>query len=236
MRGKEFSPMAYQVYGPKLVATRGFFEDKALESRYLTEEMGTRPLGEHIPLNLTDQYKEEARRLRNQLLMFRFRTFGATRIDARLADHALEPRLNQVFIPLLSIIPDPQAREELKRAARDYQKQLVADRGFEAEAHVLEILRECMGLPQGAEGIALKTITSYFVERHQEEYERKITPRWIGSLLKKLGLKTERLLRNYVIPRSELTKLTRLGEKYGIAVPETPPETRNLPTLVDHDV
>jgi hypothetical protein len=63
--------MAYQVYGPKLVATRGFFEDKALESRYLTEEMGTRPLGEHIPLNLTDQYKEEARRLRNQLLMFR---------------------------------------------------------------------------------------------------------------------------------------------------------------------
>jgi hypothetical protein len=54
VRGREFIPNAYQVYGPKLVATRGFFEDKALESRCLTEEMGTRRLRDEIPLNLTD--------------------------------------------------------------------------------------------------------------------------------------------------------------------------------------
>jgi hypothetical protein len=36
----EINPRAYDVYGPKLVATRVFFEDRALESRFLTEEMG----------------------------------------------------------------------------------------------------------------------------------------------------------------------------------------------------
>ena len=35
----EFNPRAYAVFGPKLVATRGFFQDRALESRCITEEM-----------------------------------------------------------------------------------------------------------------------------------------------------------------------------------------------------
>jgi CHC2 zinc finger len=219
VKGKELSPTAYQVYGPKLVATRGFFEDKALESRCLTEEMGTRHLHKEIPLNLTDAYKADAQTLRNQFLMFRFRNFADKPLDPSLADRALEPRLNQVFIPLLSIIADDQARTALHRIARDYQRQLVADRGFEVEAQVLEILRELTEMPQGEGGISLKTITSYFVERHQEEYERKITSRWVGGLLKKLGLKTEKVLRNYVIPPSELSKLARLYEKYGIEAP-----------------
>jgi hypothetical protein len=98
--------------------------------------------------------------------MFHFRNLGAKPLDPSLADRALEPRLNQVFIPLLSIIADDQARQALHRIARDYQRQLVADRGFEAEAHVLEILRELTEMPQGEGGIALKTIISCFVERH----------------------------------------------------------------------
>src|SRR5713101_2132433 len=67
--GKEFSPRAYHVYGPKLVATRGFFQDKALESRCLTEEMGQRRLRHDIPLNFTGQHTQEARQLRGKLLM-----------------------------------------------------------------------------------------------------------------------------------------------------------------------
>ena len=41
---REFNPTAYTVFGPKLVATRGFFEDRALESRCLTEQMGQQRL------------------------------------------------------------------------------------------------------------------------------------------------------------------------------------------------
>ncbi len=42
---REFDPRAYAVFGPKMVATRGFFEDRALESRCLTEEWGSRRCG-----------------------------------------------------------------------------------------------------------------------------------------------------------------------------------------------
>src|SRR5690242_20427824 len=69
----EFNPTAYAVFGPKLVATRGFFEDRALESRCLTEEMGQRRLRGDIPINLLADYKEDALHLRNKLLLFRFR-------------------------------------------------------------------------------------------------------------------------------------------------------------------
>lgn len=217
-KGKEFSPRAYHVYGPKLVVTRGFFQDKALESRCLTEEMGQRRLRDDIPLNLTDQYKEEARHLRNKLLLFRFRNFRKKLIDPRLADRSIEPRLNQVFVPLMSIIEEETAREDLKSIAREYQKQLVSDRGMEAEAQVLEIIQQILADPYVQEP-SIKQVTSRFIEAHQEEYDRKITARWVGSLLRKLGLKPEKVLRNYVIPRSEFAKLERLYEKYGIEAP-----------------
>ena len=43
-RQREFNPQAFQVFGPKVVATRGSYDDRALESRFLTEEMGSRKL------------------------------------------------------------------------------------------------------------------------------------------------------------------------------------------------
>jgi hypothetical protein len=48
--GREFSPRAYTVFGPKLVATGGYFQDRALESRCLTEETGGRKPPDDIPL------------------------------------------------------------------------------------------------------------------------------------------------------------------------------------------
>src|SRR5689334_21695988 len=66
--GREFSPRAYSVFGPKLIATRGYFQDRALESRCLTEEMGGGKLREDIPINLGGEYAAEARELRNRTI------------------------------------------------------------------------------------------------------------------------------------------------------------------------
>jgi hypothetical protein len=54
------------------------------------------------------------------------------------ADRAIEPRLNQIFLPLLSIIEDPKDREEMKELARRYHGEMIAERGMDLEAHVLE--------------------------------------------------------------------------------------------------
>jgi hypothetical protein len=45
----EFDPRAFSVFGPKLVSMRHRFDDDALESRFLTEEMGCRKLRADIP-------------------------------------------------------------------------------------------------------------------------------------------------------------------------------------------
>ncbi len=214
--GREFSPRAYTVFGPKLIATRGYFQDRALESRCLTEETGGRKLRDDIPINLTGDYKREALQLRNKLLMFRFRSFGKCQIDPALVDRSIEPRLAQIFVPLLSVIEDAGAREALRQVAREYHKELVADRGMDVEAQVLEIIQELQLLNDGA-GIAIKEIASRFIEQHGEDFERKVTPHWIGRIVRrKLQLRTERRREGYVIAVGEESKLARLFEKYGI--------------------
>jgi hypothetical protein len=215
VKGKEFNPKGYNVFGPKLVATRGYFQDNALESRCITEEMGQRRLREDIPINLTDEHKEKALQLRNKLLMFRFRNFGKRDINPGLAIEGIEARLNQIFIPLLSVIEDENARSELKNVAREYHRQLVLNRGMEAEGEVLEIIQKLFGM---MEEPTIKEITSHFVEHHGNDYEKRITPKWIGSVIRrKLKIKTEKRMEGFVIPGSELHKLERLYEKYGIS-------------------
>src|SRR5207245_10022378 len=71
-RQREFNPQAFHVFGPKIVATRGSYDDKGLESRFLTEEMGGRQLRADIPINLPNGFKDEAREIRNKLLLYRF--------------------------------------------------------------------------------------------------------------------------------------------------------------------
>jgi hypothetical protein len=93
-RSGEFNPRAFQVFGPKIVATRGFYDDRALESRFITEETGNRNLREDIAINLPAAYKEEARNLRNKLLMYRFRNFAKKLPLDALVARTLEPRLN----------------------------------------------------------------------------------------------------------------------------------------------
>src|SRR5262249_8644605 len=124
---REFNPRAFYVFGPKIVATRGSYEDKGLESRFLTEEMGSRQLRADIPINLPESFRDEARELRNKLLLYRFHRRFEVKIDESLVDPKLEPRLNQILLPLLSVVSDENLRSELRSMAREAQLSLVAD-------------------------------------------------------------------------------------------------------------
>jgi hypothetical protein len=226
---REFSPRAYQVYGPKLVATRSLFQDRALESRCLTEELGGRRLRSDVPINLPAEFRAEAQMLRNKLLMFRFRTYGKPSADPNLVDPTIEPRLNQVFVPLLSVIDDEDARRELREVLHGYQRQLVADRGLDAEAQVLEVIHD-LHLAMGDADLSLRDITNHFIERYAQDMEHKITPKWVGGLIRKrLGLHTLRRMDGFVIPVSETPKLEQLSEKYGLAAGGEQPEPAQSP-------
>src|SRR5437667_3699163 len=213
---REFNPRAYTVFGPKIVATRGFFEDKALESRCLTEAMGQTGLRDDVPINLPPEHKEEALRLRNKLLLFRFHRLQRAGVREDLVDGAIEPRLNQIFVPLLSIIDDPRAIDDLRELARKYNREMIADRGMETEAQILEIIRDMLHSPFETR-LSMTDITSWMMDRHSMDYERKITSKWIGNIVrKKLNLRLQKSDGLLSIPLSEKPKLERLFERYGI--------------------
>ena len=114
------------------------------------------------------------------------------------------------------MIEDGSAREALRRLMHEYHRELVADRGMDIEAQVLEIIRELQESPDGL-GLSIREISSRFIERHGEDFERKVTPHWVGHIVRrKLQLKTEKRHSNYVIAAAEGPKLARLFEKYAI--------------------
>ena len=217
-RQREFNPQAFQVFGPKIVATRSSYDDKGLESRFITEEMGPRELRPDIPINLPEAMTEEARELRNKLLLYRFHRRFETKLDESLIDAKLEPRLNQILVPLLSVVRDPKLREDLRSVASEAQAGLVAERGLLAEAQVLEIIAELMMTSERA-FVPLADVTVGLIERYGAEYERPITNRLVGGILRRrLNLRTYKSHGVYVVPATERAKIEALCTRYGVYV------------------
>lgn len=215
-RQREFDPKAYFVFGPKVIATRGFFQDKALESRCLSEDMRGVSLRSEIRLNLDEEHREEARKIRNQLLLYRLRTFSRARSLDRAADRDLEPRLKQIFGPLLSVIDDSVARERMIAKLGRYNEELAEERGDGAEAQILTVIRDLVAKGPG-ERLSVQDVTNEFMNRFGDQYERRATPRWIGSVMRRrLGLRPGRSTGVFTLGPEEIPKLQQLYSRYGV--------------------
>jgi hypothetical protein len=213
---REFDPRAFNVYGPKIVAMRKAFEDAALESRFITEEMGQRRMRHDIPINLPDTQREEAKKLRNQLLMYRFRTLASIKVDDSLVDRSVSARLNQILVPLLSIITDDTLRTEVRESLEGLDQRLSAERSESKEAHVLDVLHELCEETAGPT-ISIAAVTEAFAKKFAGEYERPITNRFIGGIVRsKLRLMTYKSHGVYVIPLTERPKIDELCIRYGV--------------------
>jgi hypothetical protein len=212
---KEFDPRAYHVFGPKLIATRGFFQDRALESRCVTEDMRGGQIRSEIPLNLDERFHEEAREIRNQLLLWRLRHFKDARGETRAGARDLEPRLQQIFGPLVSVISDGSARTTAIAYISKLNEDLVEERSEAAEAQVLQVIRDLVAKPDAR--LAIQDITREFIRRYGDEYERRITPRWVGSLVRRrLGLKPSRTTGIFTLGPEDVARLASLYKRFGI--------------------
>lgn len=215
---KTFDPRAFHVYGPKIVAMRHAFDDPALESRFLTEEMGQRPLRRGIPLNLPDRQRDEARALRNMLLSYRFRYLHATRIDSAVYDASLSPRTNQIIAPLLSVIEDATVRASITSRMKGAERAQRMERSATPEGQVLDVV---LSLFQDEDRpfIPIGEITEVFIEKFGKEYDRPITARYVGHLIRtRLRLSTWKRHGNFVLGTKEREQLALLAERYGIAL------------------
>ena len=207
----ELNPRAFRVFGPKLIATRGPFDDLALESRCISVRMGGGRPRSGIPINLPEAFGEEARALRNQLLTYRLREAGRTPSPPERNLEELEPRVAQVFAPLIASVDDPEGRSRLFEVARKTNEDQSILRGYSIEA---DIVSAALGLRDASSGaVPVRRIAE---EISREENGAPFSPRAAGAILRRLGIFPRKRRGNYVIPREEWRKLEALGDRYGL--------------------
>lgn len=217
---KEFEPRAFSVYGPKIIAMRGSYEDRALESRFLTEEMSGRSMRSDIPISLPGTQETEAHELRCKLLMYRFRNRALAKVDPALVDSGLEPRMNQILLPLLSIAPTEEARNAIRSYAALVQDGVVSDRANSTEGQLLSVIAACIG--SGARpALSLQEIVSLFAERHSKDYDRPVTSRFVGGVLRnRLGLPLYKTNGVIAVSLQDRSRLAALFARYGVVEDE----------------
>lgn len=103
---KNYTNEYHEVYCPKILSSRKPFADKATESRCFSTTM-KRTTRKEIPPELNAEFKQEALRLRNKLLMWRFENYKKidVNIGASFDFGNIEPRLRQIavgFVPLFT--------------------------------------------------------------------------------------------------------------------------------------
>ena len=224
--GKQFNPKAFDVFGPKIIATRRSFDDRALESRCITEDMTGLPPRPDIPLSLPQAFYEEAEVLKSQLL--RYRVLWRLSLDASVParDPNLEARVAQVFGPLMAVAFDLSAKTHLYDLARKTSGALRIDRGTTTEAQLLDIILE---LRRDGSPLSMKEMAERFAARFGTTHSRSVTPRWIGSQLRsRLSLLTVKSHGIFVVPDSESQKIDNLFKRYGIS--EEPDDPRSSAT------
>jgi hypothetical protein len=214
---KGFKHRAFGVFCPKLIATRERFKDDALESRCITVVM--RPCRRRdIPILLSHEFAERAREIRNMLLMFRFRNLAETRPNLTLINETLEPRLNQVLVPLASIIPEQEFREEFSDLMEQYQREIVTDRTTKWEAEVVEALWE-MWRNESRKKCRMKEI-ALRVNAKRDQEDEKMTSHRAGYIVRqKLYLSTFKERGVYVLYLEDnQDAIEGLARRYGIPI------------------
>ena len=163
-----------------------------------------------------------------KLSNFRFRKYDSVKIDYSLKDRSIEPRLNQIITPILSIVDDEKLKSEIKSFTRKYNENIIDQRGLTLTAFIVETLDNIYNKKKGSKKadqhlikITIKEITDYVNNNIDEalldEHDIKITPQKVGRIIKKdLGLSTKKDRKGMYLTNIGNT-LPYLKKKYGIS-------------------
>ena len=217
-RYKEINPYAFKVFGPKIVATRGRFEDMALESRLITERTGLAPLRTDIPILQPQSLKSDALALRNRLLHFRLSEFFQVKANPESLVSIDEPRLKQMALPLLSMVDSSEERTRIGLALIERQEQANSERGDSIPENgvLASALAAVKDNPE--EDIPVGEIARRYNDAYAEMLEPRAS-RWIGSVLRNnLHLTTRKSKGVFVVPASEQGKIIALASRRSVDV------------------
>jgi hypothetical protein len=214
-RHRELNPQAFRVFGPKIVAMRQHFQDEALESRFLTEDMNACALREDIAIHLPDTMKAEAQVLRNRLLAWRFAMRHRVGIDPMRAIAGVSPRGNQMALPLLALMDDAALRHAVATRLATVEARAVAKRATLPHVAMTGVLdrmfRQSPHVP-----------VAKVAEAFNDQADTSLPVKSVGHIIRReLGLATTKTRGVFVVPASERGKVRELAERY--VPPEPPP-------------
>lgn len=238
-KGDSFITKAFHVFGPKVLASREQFSDKALESRCLTQIMLPQEKVS-VPVHLPENFETDAAHLRNQLLSFRFKFYGKVKTNEDSLPQIKDNRLKQSSLALTSTadIIGQDVVKQIGTFLQTYEKNLDYDDISDPKADVVEaILRVLEERKAKNYKLRIGELATKFKNLFDEDYTERITesetenekgwtrshsttygisPRKIGSYIKQLNIRTVRDGHGYYIPiRQEYEKIKCLAHKYG---------------------
>lgn len=150
---KVWEPGTFSTFGPKLIAMRKDFADKAVGSRAITipliEKDPIELKAAGIQLQMNEDFKRQAIIMRNLLLRWRLAHWEVEiEISEELMDLEISARLNQVTMPLLALAKDdPELLSEIRKFLRTYYAEMVLDRSMTIAARVVEAMWEIWKSP-----------------------------------------------------------------------------------------
>jgi hypothetical protein len=176
-KADNFEVQAFDIYGPTVLGTRQEFKDRALESRCLTTVM-RQTMRKDIPVVLPKEFYEEQTKLRNKLLLWRFKNYYTVRFD-KVLDLDVEPRLKQVTQCLIGLF-DEKTLADFKVFLLEYQNQLIEKRADSFDGQIANAVLELYGE---------KIIQPSDIAKHVSEIEGfEVNSRTIGKHLRSLGI------------------------------------------------
>lgn len=219
-RHKELNPRAFRVFGPKLIGMRERFSDVALESRFLSERTGSRPLRSDIPLHLPGAQAVEARNLRNRLLAWRFAARSDVKIDPVCRIGGVSARLNQVAMPLLSMIDDPAVRAMLTNWLVAEARAGSSGNVPRSERAVVSAMRDAFACPSAPyvtiDDIARRTNAA------SADFQLPLSNKSVGAIVRRLGVATTKTRGVYVVGQDARQRVDALVERFALSPLSTP--------------
>lgn len=188
----------FDTFGPKLFASKRPFQDPATESRVISIDMKETDRDD-IPTYLPEDLDQEALKIRNKLLDFRFRNYWsieAIKEPDYIKEMNVESRIKQVSLPLLPIIEQhgEEAIEGFKDYLRGRQKSVTKQRAQSEEGQVFNKLHDIATRehpnkfsrykPEGD----LIGVTSTMIS---EELGYQWNSNKVGKIIKSLGFESE---------------------------------------------
>jgi hypothetical protein len=145
-KNNTFTIKTFPVFGPKVIGSRERWKDNALESRCLTHVMLTKQ-SVNKPVGLPDSFEDEARRLRNNLLKFRFENYNQIELNENTVTDLTIPRIRQCMLPITTIaelINDPEVKSDILSFGKDIEEDLIRTQAVSDEADILVCIGRLM--------------------------------------------------------------------------------------------